>query len=150
MGAAAVLWTGIIKLVASPFAGVFRRFIPVPAAMTVFGAAMYSYLALVLLQRVFDQPLIGLIALAIIFTTVLANIPITRWRIPPFIAAWIVPLSVALAIGYVHPVWSGLSLQLPFAVTPEPLRAMALALPYLSVIAPIAIYEVLQALAAVA
>ncbi len=32
---------------------------PQPAAMTVFGAAMYSYLALVLLQRVFDQPLVG-------------------------------------------------------------------------------------------
>ncbi len=143
IGAAAVAWTGIIKLAAAPFAGLFRRFIPAPAAMTVFGAAMYSYLALVLLQRVFDQPLVGLIALAIILTSVLAGIPITRWRIPPFIAAWIVPLAVALAIGYVHPTWSGLSFQLPFAATPEPLRAMTLALPYLSVIAPIAIYQVL-------
>jgi len=150
IGAAAVAWTGIIKLAAAPFAGVFRRFIPIPAAMTVFGAAMYSYLALILLQRVFDQPLVGLIALAIIFATVLANIPITRWRIPPFIAAWLVPLTVALAIGYVHPTWSGLSLQLPFAITPEPLRAMLLALPYLSVIAPIAIYQVLQDIASVA
>ena len=150
IGAAAVVWTGVIKLLAAPLAGVFRRFIPAPAAMTVFGAAMYSYLALVLLQRVFDQPLVGLIALAIIFTTVLANVPITRWRIPPFIAAWTVPLCVALAIGYVHPIWSGLSLQLPFATTPEPLRAMALAIPYLSVIAPIAIYQVLQDIASVA
>src|SRR5271170_879626 len=150
IGAAAVAWTGIIKLVAAPFAGVFRRFIPAPAAMTVFGAAMYSYLALVLLQRVFDQPLVGLIALAIIITSVLANIPITRWRIPPFIAAWSIPLLVALAIGYVHPIWSGLSFQLPFAATPEPLRAMTLALPYLSVIAPIAIYQVLQDIASVA
>jgi len=150
IGAAAVVWTGIIKLAAAPFAGVFRRFIPVPAAMTVFGAAMYSYLALVLLQRVFDQPLIGLIALAMIFSSVLAGIPITRWRIPPFIAAWIIPLSVALAIGYVHPVWSGWSLQLPFAAVQEPWRAMTLALPYLSVIAPLAIYQVLQDIASVA
>jgi adenine/guanine/hypoxanthine permease len=117
--------------------------------MTVFGAAMYSYLALVLLQRVFDQPLVGLIALAIVATGILANVPITRWRIPPFVVAWIVPLSVALVIGYVHPTWSGTSLQLPFAATPEPLRAMALALPYLSVIAPIAIYQVLQDIASV-
>src|SRR6202012_5030545 len=115
IGAAAVAWTGIIKLVAAPFAGFFRRFIPPPAAMTVFGAAMYSYLALVLLQRVFDQPLVGLIALAIIFTSVLANIPIPRMRIPPFIAAWSIPLAVALSIGYVHPPWSGLTLQLAFA-----------------------------------
>jgi adenine/guanine/hypoxanthine permease len=150
IGAAAVVWTGIIKLAAAPFAGLFRRFIPQPASMTVFGAAMYSYLALVLLQRVFDQPLVGLIALAIIATGILANIPITRWRIPPFIVAWIVPLSVALIIGYVHPAWSGLSLQLPFAATTEPLRAMALAIPYLSVIAPIAIYQVLQDIASVA
>ena len=150
IGAAAVVWTGIIKLLAAPFAGVFRRFIPAPAAMTVFGAAMYSYLALVLLQRVFDQPLVGLIALAIIFTSVLANIPITRWRIPPFIAAWIVPLSVALIVGYVRPTWSGLAFQLPFSVAPEPWRALTLALPYLSVIAPIAIYQVLQDIASVA
>ena len=149
-GAAAVVWTGIIKLAAAPFAQVFRRFIPAPAAMTVFGAAMYSYLALVLLQRVFDQPLVGLIALAIIFTSVLANIPITRWRIPPFLAAWMVPLVVALIIGYVRPAWSGLSFQFPFAITPQPLRAMTFALPYLSVIAPIAIYQVLQDIASVA
>jgi adenine/guanine/hypoxanthine permease len=118
--------------------------------MTVFGAAMYSYLALVLLQRVFDQPLIGLIALAIILTSVLANIPITRWRVPPFMAAWIVPLAVALGIGYVHPTWSGLALQFPLAAAPQPLRAMTLAVPYLSVIAPIAIYQVLQDIASVA
>jgi adenine/guanine/hypoxanthine permease len=150
IGAAAVAWTGVIKLAAAPFAHTFRKFIPIPAAMTVFGAAMYSYLALVLLQRVFDQPLVGLIALAIILTSVLAHLPITGWRIPPFLAAWIVPLAVALAIGYVRPVWSGFSLQLPIAITPEPLHAMILALPYLSVIAPMAIYHVLQDIASVA
>ena len=149
IGAAAVTWTGLIKLAAAPLAGLFRRFIPTPAAMTVFGAAMYSYLALVLLQRVFDQPLIGLVALAIIFATVLAGIPITRWRIPPFIAAWIVPLAVALAIGYVHPAWPGISVQLPFRANGELPHAMLLALPYLSVIAPIAIYQVLQDIASV-
>jgi len=150
IAAAAVAWTGIIKLAAAPFAGAFRRFIPAPAAMAVFGAAMYSYLALVLLQRVFDQPLVGLIALAIIATSILANVPITRWRIPPFLAAWLIPLTVALAIGYVRPAWPGLALQLPFAVAREPLRAMVLALPYLSVIAPMAIYHVLQDIASVA
>ena len=91
--------------------------------MTVFGAAMYSYLALVLLQRIFDQPLVGLVALAIVMTGVLANIPITRWRIPPFLAAWLIPLAVGIAMGYVHPAWQGLSLELPLARTPEPLRA---------------------------
>src|SRR5580658_4062553 len=149
-GAAAVAWTGMIKLAAAPFAKTIRRIIPAPAAMTVFGAAMYSYLALVLLQRVFDRPVVGLVALAIIVTTVLAGVPITRYRIPPFLIAWIVPLLVALSIGYVHPAWNGLSFELPWSLTPEPVRAMSLALPYLSVIAPMAIYQVLQDIASVA
>jgi len=34
-GAAAVVWTGLIKLAAAPFAGAIRRFIPPPAALTV-------------------------------------------------------------------------------------------------------------------
>lgn len=150
VGAAAVVWTGIIKLIAAPFAGAIRRFIPAPAAMTVFGAAMYSYLALVLLQRVFDQPLVGLVGLAIIVTSVLANVPITRWRIPPFIVAWLVPLAVGLGIGYVHPNLGGVAPGPPWSITKEPLHAMTLALPYLSVIAPMAIYQVLQDIASVA
>src|SRR5579864_2235893 len=109
IGAAAVVWTGVIKLVAAPFAGAIRRFIPKPASMTVFGAAMYSYLALVLLQRIFDQPLVGIIALMIVAVGVMAEVPITRWRIPPFLAAWAVPLAVGWAVGYVHPVWRGIS-----------------------------------------
>ena len=150
VGAAAVAWTGIIKLAAAPFAEAFRRYIPEPAAMTVFGAAMYSYLALVLLQRVFDQPLVGLVALAIVATCVLGGVPITRWRIPPFLAAWIVPLLVGLAVGYVRPSWPGFSWSSPFAIPTEPLRAMGLAVPYLAVIAPMAVYHVLQDIASVA
>jgi adenine/guanine/hypoxanthine permease len=149
VGAAAVVWTGLIKLVAAPFAGAIRRFIPKPASMTVFGAAMYSYLALVLLQRIFDQPLVGIIALTIVSAAVLANVPITKWRIPPFLVAWLVPLAVALAVGYVHPAWQGITFTLPFVKTPRMLQALGLALPYLSVIAPMAIYQILQAIAAV-
>jgi adenine/guanine/hypoxanthine permease len=146
--AAAVAWTGIIKLIAAPFAGLFRRFIPTPASMTVFGAAMYSYLALVLLQRVFDQPLVGILALAIVAVGVLGRVPITRWRIPPFLVAWLIPLGAALAIGYVHPAWPHVAITLPFAAVPEPVRALGLALPFMSVIAPIAIYQTLQDIAA--
>ena len=107
-------------------------------------------LALVLLQRVFDQPLVGLVALAIVVTSVLAGVPITRWRIPPFIVAWIIPLAAGIAVGYVHPVWQGVSVTIPLAVTPAPLQAMVLALPYMSVIAPMAFYHVLQDIASAA
>jgi AGZA family xanthine/uracil permease-like MFS transporter len=149
VGAAAVVWTGVIKLIAAPFAGAIRCFIPKPASMTVFGAAMYSYLALVLLQRIFDQPLVGIIALTIVAAAVMANVPITKWRIPPFLVAWLIPLAVGLAVGYVHPVWQGISPTLPFVRTPRMFQALGLALPYLSVIAPMAIYQILQDIAAV-
>ncbi len=149
IGSAAVIWTGVVKLLAAPFAGAIRRMIPVSASMTVFGAAMYSYLALVLLQRIFDQPLVGIVALTIVAISVLANVPITSWKIPPFIAAWTVPLMVGLCIGYVRPVWQGISPGLPLVMSVAPVRAMAVALPYLSVIVPMAIYQVLQDIASV-
>jgi hypothetical protein len=63
-------------LAAAPFAGLIRRNIPIAASMTVFGSAMYSYLALVLLQRVFDEPVVGLVAFAIIMLSV-AGVPFT-------------------------------------------------------------------------
>jgi AGZA family xanthine/uracil permease-like MFS transporter len=148
VGAAAVVWTGIIKLLAAPFAGMFRRFIPVPASMSVFSAAMYSYLALVLLQRIFDQPLVGIVALSIVAVSTLANVPITPWRIPPFLCAWIIPLVIGWGVGYVHPVWQHISFVPPFVLSAGLPHAMILALPYLSVIVPIAIYHVLQDIAA--
>ncbi len=149
IGAAAVIWTGIFKLAAVPFAGVIRRVIPAPASMAVFGAAMYSYLGLALLQRLFDQPIVGLVALSIVAVCVLGNIPITGWRIPPFLVAWIVPLAVGIGIGYVHPVWQGFAWQAPFAGSRGAVQSLVLALPYMSVIAPMAIYQLLQDVAAV-
>jgi AGZA family xanthine/uracil permease-like MFS transporter len=147
MGSAAVLWTGIVKLTAAPFAGWIRRAIPVAASMTVFSAAMYSFLGMVLMQRIFDQPFIGLVALAIVAMTVLARLPITPWRLPPFLVAWMVPLALGIAIGYVHPAWQSLAPGPPWAAA-EPWRALVPVLPYLSVIVPISCYEVLQDIAA--
>lgn len=149
VGAAAVVWTGIIKLAVAPFAGILRRLIPKPAAMTVFGAAMYSYLALILLQRVFDQPLVGIVALTIVAVSVFANVPVTRWKIPPFLVAWLVPLAIGLGIGYVHPIWQGLSFTPPLVASLGPFRALIAALPYLSVIVPMSIYQILQDIASV-
>src|SRR5258708_1633380 len=93
VGAAAVVWTGVIKLFAAPFAGAIRRFIPKPASMTVFGAAMYSYLALVLLQRIFDQPLAGIIALTIVAVAGPAHMPVTELRSSPLFLACLIPLA---------------------------------------------------------
>lgn len=148
MGAAAVVWTGIFKLVAAPFAGAMRRWIPVPASMTVFAAAMYSYLALVLLQRIFDSPLVGIVALAILCATVLPRLPITKYRLPPFLFIWLVPMFIGMAIHYIHPVWTGVKPAAPWAYAPGLLAAMKTVLPYLSVIVPMSAYQILQDIAA--
>ena len=53
------------------------------------------------------------------------------------------------AIGYVHPVWQGISFNLPFRREAESSHAMALACRIMSVIAPMAIYHILQDIASV-
>jgi adenine/guanine/hypoxanthine permease len=148
VGAAAVVWTGIFKLIAAPFSGAFRRWIPVPASMTVFAAAMYSYLGLVLLQRIFDSPLVGIVALVIVCATVLPRLPVTKYRLPPFLFVWLIPMLIGLGIHYIHPVWTGVKLSAPLAYAPGLLNAMKVVLPYLSVILPMSIYQILQDIAA--
>lgn len=149
MGAAAVVWTGIMKLAAAPFAGLIRRITPTPAMMSVFGAAMYSFLLLVLLQRIFDQPLLGIIALSIVALCVLGNVPITNWRIPPFLVAWAVPLAIGFGIHYVHPVWPGIKFGLPFAHVPGLLDGLRSTVPFFSIIVPMVVYHLLQDIASV-
>jgi len=148
-GAAAVIWTGLFKLMAAPFVGLIRKVIPKPAIMTVFGAAMYSYLALVLLQRIFDNPLLGIIALVIVCAGVLANIPFTKWKIPPFLVAWLIPLGLGFIIRYVHVDFHGIAPTLPLVFSLSPIKAIIGVIPYMSVILPIAIYQILQDISAV-
>ncbi len=90
-GAAAVIFSGLIKLIAAPFAATIDRLIPLPAVMTVFAAAMYTYIALVILQRTFQHPIIGILALTLVSITSLSNLKVTRWAIPPFLFVWLGP-----------------------------------------------------------
>jgi AGZA family xanthine/uracil permease-like MFS transporter len=149
VGAAAVILTGVIKLILAPFCGLIDRLIPTPAAMTVFGAAMYTYIAMALLQRLFDDPLVGIIALALVAATMLPHLSITKYKIPPFLVIWLIPLAIGIGTGYVHPVWTGLSFTAPWIPSWAPLQAIEKVLPYLSVIVPMAFYQVLQDIAAV-
>jgi AGZA family xanthine/uracil permease-like MFS transporter len=120
-----------------------------PAMMSVFGAAMYSYLTMVLLQRMFDNAIVGIIAFVIVAAGVIANVRITRWNFPPILAAWIIPLLIGLAIGYVNPVWHGISFVPPFIVSLGPVSVLFKVIPYFSSIVPMTIYQVFQDIAAV-
>jgi AGZA family xanthine/uracil permease-like MFS transporter len=147
--AAAVILTGVIKLIMAPFAKTIARLIPSPAIMTVFGAAMYTYLAMVMLPRLFDNPLVALIALSIVMITELAKIPITKKRFPSLLFIWIIPLIVAIAIGYVIPQWHGITFTLPLVLSLEPVFGIGQALNYLALIVPMAFYLGLQCIASV-
>lgn len=146
--AGAVVITGLIKLVATPFAPQIVRVIPAPAIAAVFGAAMYGYLALALLPRLLEQPLVGILTLAIVLATQFAGLRITRWRIPPFVVAWLVPLAVGVASGQLLVEGSHTTWQIPFVPVPSMGAGLNGALVYLPVILPIAIYVVLQNIAA--
>ena len=152
IGAAAVIWTGHHQAGgAFPFAGVIRRVIPVPGLHGRFRRGhvqlswVWRFCSAYSISRWSASSRSPLLPYAC-----LANVPITRWRIPPFLVAWIVPLAIGVGIGYVHPVWHGFhfpgcpSRRSPARCTPWPRP-----LPYMSVIAPIAIYQVLQDIAAV-
>jgi AGZA family xanthine/uracil permease-like MFS transporter len=58
-------------------------------------------------------------------------------------------LAIGVSIGYVHPIWQGLSFTPPFVASLSPFRALIAALPYLSVIVPMSIYQILQDIASV-
>lgn len=146
--AGAVVLTGLVKLAAAPLAAWMLRAIPASAVAAVFGAAMYSYLALALFPRLLDQPAVGLLALAIVMATQLAGLGVTRWRIPPFVVAWLVPLGLAIAVGYVRPQWQGLRFVSPVAVPGDLWSGIQLATDALPVVLPVALYLVLQDIAA--
>ena len=149
MGAAAAAWTGILKMLAAPAARWLKRLIPKSAAMTVFAAAMYTYLGMVLLTRLLDSPLVGLAALALVFVTLYADIPITRYRIPGFLVVWLVPLTLAIATGYSRPRFPGLHFTSPGILSVAPLFCLPAAVSDFSIIVPLALYQIVQDIAAV-
>jgi len=149
MGAAAAIWTGVFKVAAAPLSRYLRAVVPKPAAMTVFAAAMYTYLGMVLLVRLFDQPIVGLTALALVFVGLFADIPFTRYRIPGFLVVWLVPLAVAMGLGYTHPRLEGVRFTIPAVLSLAPIFHLPGAVSFFSVIIPVALYQIIQDLAAV-
>lgn len=149
VGAAATLWTGLLKLAAAPLGGLLRRWIPRPAVMAVFAAGMYTYLGMALLLRLLDQPVVGLLALGLVFVGLYADLPFTRWRIPGFLVVWLLPLALAVVLGYHRPVWPVARLTAPWVLSAAPVEALGRTLPYFSVILPVALYQIVQDVAAV-
>lgn len=149
VAAAAAIWTGIFKVAAAPLSQYLRALVPKPAAMTVFAAAMYTYLGMALLVRLFDQPIVGLCALALVFVGLFADIPFTRYRIPGFLVVWLVPLAIAIGLGYTTPRFGGLRFTIPAVISLAPLWKLPAAVPFFSVIIPVALYQMIQDLAAV-
>ncbi len=148
-GAAAVFWMGIFKLVSAPFSKYIRRLIPRPAVMTVFAAAMYSYLSMMIVVRLFSSPLLGVISLAIVLCGVFAKIPLTRWRLSPFLVAWIIVLAVGLISGDIDIQWTGMHLTSPWNMAPHFGSYLVKDISYFSIIVPMSVYAILQDLASV-
>ncbi|GMA61970.1 hypothetical protein NZD89_19790 [Alicyclobacillus fastidiosus] len=148
-GAAAVVWMGIFKLASAPFTRYIRKLIPKPAVMTVFAAAMYSYLSRTIVVRLFSSPLLGIIALTLVLCGVFAKIPLTKWSLSPFFVAWMVVLVVGLTTGDIHISWSGMHFTAPWHMPPKFMAYLMGDISYFSVIVPMSVYAILQDLASV-
>lgn len=148
-GAAAVVWMGIFKLICFPFARFIRRLIPRTAIMTVFAAAMYTFLSMAIVVRLFSSPLLGVIALAVVLAGVFAKIPLTKWNLSPFLVAWILVLVVGFSTSNISMAWTGVRVISPWNFVPQLGQYMMKDVAYFSVIVPMSMYAVLQDIAAV-
>ncbi|WAH35654.1 hypothetical protein [Alicyclobacillus dauci] len=148
-GAAAVVWMGVFKLISAPFSRYIRRVIPRAAVMTVFAAAMYSYLSMTIVVRLFSSPLLGIIALTVVLCGVFAKIPLTKFNLSPFLVAWVIVLVVGLATGDLDITWTGMHLTSPWHIAPHLAQYMVRDISYFSVIVPMSVYAILQDFASV-
>ena len=150
VGAAAVVWTGIIKLVAAPLR---RRNPPIHSQARHDDGVRRGH---VHVSR--HGPACSASSISRSWES--SRSPSSRLRCWPtfrsrngeFLRSWSrgscrspsdCPSATFIPRG------SGFSVQLPFVRTPGLLQAMGLAIPYLSVIAPMSIYQVLQDIASV-
>lgn len=101
IGICSLFLSGIFKLACAFVSGLVRRLVPRAAllgSLTAIALVLISFLPLL---DVLHYPLVGLVALAIILTTLVARVPLP-WRVPGALGA----LLVAGTIYYIS-VWAG-------------------------------------------
>ncbi len=150
IGMCAVVVSGVLKLVCAAGAGWVRRVVPRAGLLGSLAAIALVLIGFLPLLEIMQFPVVGLIALAIILTTLVARIELP-FRIPGTLGALVV--GSVLYYVLVSMDWIGLVAEesavrphlglLPPWPTLEWMQAMPLAIPYLPVVIPFALATVI-------
>ena len=148
-GLFATLCSGVIELVAAPFAERVRKATPRAALLSTLAGIALSFISLGFLYRTFARPLVGLTTLAVVMLTYFGRVRF-KGRLPGGVIAVALGTVIAWATGIApvgaQPVGAGFHPPVPIvgdliaAVTGGHL------LPYLSVIIAMALFNVLGSL----
>ncbi len=103
IGICAIFISGVFKLACTFVSGAVRRLVPRAGLLGSLSAVALTMISFLPLLDILSAPLVGLVALAIVLTTLIARVPLP-WRVPGALGA----LLVAGAIHYLVSLWTDL------------------------------------------
>ena len=149
-GLVACLGSGLIETAGAFCADLLRRWLPRAALLSTLAGIALGYISLGFLLRTYAQPVVGLAVLAVILVTYYGRI---RLPLPGGLLAVLVGLPLAWASGLVHldaASWSAnaaqVGLRLPQLELSSLWQARGQLLPWLGVIVPMGLFNVLGSL----
>ena len=149
-GMVACLGSGLIETVGAFTAGVLRRWLPRAALLATLAGIALGYIALGFLLRTYAQPVVGLTVLAIVLVTYYGRL---RLPIPGGLLAVVVGVGLAWSTGLIDSDasrWSQeasqIGLRLPHLEIANLWHARGQLLPWLGVIVPMGLFNVLGSL----
>jgi AGZA family xanthine/uracil permease-like MFS transporter len=148
VGMATMMYMGIIKLVFSFFGNWVQRLVPTAGLLGSLAGVGLALIGMTALVDIFALPLVGLIAMGLIFYAIVAEIRLP-WKIPGVLASVVVGTILYYAVAptgivggtYAPPPALHTHLSLPVP-TFQFVKGMALALKYLPLSIPFAILTV--------
>ena len=149
-GMVACLGSGLIETVGAFTAGVLRRWLPRAALLATLAGIALGYIALGFLLRTYAQPVVGLTVLAIVLVTYYGRL---RLPIPGGLLAVVIGVGLAWSTGLIDgdaSRWSQeasqIGLRLPHLEIANLWHARGQLLPWLGVIVPMGLFNVLGSL----
>jgi len=149
-GLIACLGSGLIETAGAFLAAPLRRWLPRAALLSTLAGIALGYIALGFLLRTYAQPVVGLAVLAVILVGYYAPV---RWPLPAGLVAVLLGMVLAWATGLTNldpQRWQAntalIGLQLPQLQLGELWQARGQLLPWLGVIVPMGLFNVIGSL----
>jgi AGZA family xanthine/uracil permease-like MFS transporter len=146
-GLVACLGSGVIELVCAPIAERIRQATPRAALLSTLAGIALTFISLGFLFRAFARPVVGLTTLGIVLLTYFGGVRF-RGGLPGGLVAITTGAALAWLTGIapVGPVPVGTGLQLPIATLGDLVAGLGHLVPYLSVILPMGLFNVVGSL----